>query len=81
MRLQKLLQWNLYVFKKHRKISNTTPIPDIDKQHQWYLEYRVDAVQLGQMCEDFPGLQKSWEQFKMMYELCRSQNVAHRQIT
>ena len=51
----------------------------IDKQHKWVTDYKVDAIRLGRMCEEFPGLQKSWEQFIMMYELCRSQDDINRQ--
>ena len=33
----------------------------------------------GRMCEKFPALQKKWDEFKMIYELCRSQDDIDRQ--
>jgi hypothetical protein len=78
MKLPRFLPWNHYV-ANHRKIQNPIKIPNIDKQHQWYLDYNIDAIRLGRMCEKFPGLQNSWNQFKMVYELCRSQDDIQRQ--
>lgn len=52
---------------------------DIDKQTHWMNSYRIDPIKLGRMCDKFPGLQKSWEQFKITYELCRSQDDIDRQ--
>jgi hypothetical protein len=34
---------------------------------------------LGRMCDQYPGLQKSWNEFKIVYELCRSQDDINRQ--
>jgi hypothetical protein len=53
---------------------------DLEKQNQWFNEYRIDSIRLGRMCREFPGLQKSWEQFKITYELCKSQDDINRQI-
>jgi hypothetical protein len=52
---------------------------DIDKQAKYLETYKIDAIKLGRMCEKFPGLQKSWEQFIIMYELCRSEDDSSRQ--
>lgn len=54
---------------------------DFDTQHKYYLEYNIKAVELGMMCNEFPALQKAWEQFKTVYELCKEDNhEAHRTI-
>ena len=52
---------------------------DIDKQAKYLETYKIDAIQLGRLCEQFPGLQKSWDQFIMMYKLCRSEDDSSRQ--
>ena len=44
-----------------------------DQQHQWIMEYKIDPITMGEMCEKIPALAKSWSQFKMMYDLCRSE--------
>ena len=54
---------------------------DLDRQTKWIRHYQIDALKLGRMCEEFPGLQKSWEQFKIVYELCKSENETNRQTT
>ena len=51
----------------------------LDRQTKWIKGYQVDPLRLGRMCEEFPGLQKSWEQFKITYELCKSQDDINRQ--
>jgi hypothetical protein len=56
----------------HKKFEGT-PHPDVDKQHQWINEYSLKPIEIGALCEKFPGLQKSWEQFKIMYNLCKSE--------
>ena len=53
--------------------------PDIEKQASWLETYRIDPIRLGRMCEQFPTLQKSWNDFKLVYELCRSQDDINRQ--
>ena len=55
--------------------------PDLDTQHKWATDYRVDPLALGRMCLEFPGLQKSWEQFKIVYELCKSEDEINKQPT
>jgi hypothetical protein len=47
--------------------------PYTDQQHQWMLEYKIDPVTMGEMCEKFTALAKSWSQFKIVYDLCRSE--------
>jgi hypothetical protein len=64
----------------HKKFAGTSH-PDIDRQTRWLNEYKLDAVRVGRMCEKFPGLQNSWNQFKIMYDLCRSQDDIDRQVS
>ena len=45
---------------------------NMDEQHAWLKEYQVDRILLGSLCETNPALRKSWDQFKMMYDLCRA---------
>lgn len=52
----------------------------LDRQTGWMTEYKIDPIRLGRMCEKFPALQTSWEQFKLMYDLARSQDDIDRQI-
>ena len=52
----------------------------VDDQHDWLNQYRIDAIRMGRMCKKFPTLQKSWDEFKLMYELCRSHDDIDRQI-
>jgi hypothetical protein len=35
----------------------------LDKQTQWMNDYRIDPIRLGRMCDQYPGLQKSWNEF------------------
>jgi aryl carrier-like protein len=51
----------------------------VEKQADWLVTYKIDSIRLGRMCEKFPALQKSWSDFKMVYELCRSQDDIDRQ--
>jgi hypothetical protein len=52
----------------------------LDKQHGWMTDYKIDPIRLGRMCEQYPALQNSWEQFKLMYELARSHDETDRQV-
>jgi hypothetical protein len=52
---------------------------DISKQADWIVHYKVDPIRLGRMCEQFPTLEKAWNDFKLVYELCRSQDDINRQ--
>jgi hypothetical protein len=51
----------------------------VEKQADWLVTYKIDPIRMGRMCEKFPALQKSWSDFKMVYELCRSQDDIDRQ--
>lgn len=51
----------------------------IEKQAGWLETYRLDPITLGRMIEKYPALQKSWKDFKLVYELCRSQYDIDRQ--
>jgi len=52
----------------------------LDRQTAWMTEYKIDPIRLGRMCEKFPALQTSWEQFKLMYDIARSQDDIDRQV-
>ena len=52
----------------------------LDRQHGWLTEYKIDSIRLGRMCEKYPALQNSWEQFKLMYEIVRSQDDIDRKV-
>ena len=52
----------------------------LDRQHSWLSEYKIDPIRLGRMCEKYPALQHSWEQFKLMYDIARSQDDIDRQV-
>lgn len=47
---------------------------DIEKQTQWINTYNINPLELGYLCEKFPALQKSWNEFKLVYNLCESQH-------
>lgn len=55
--------------------------PDIEKQASWLETYRINPIQLGRMCEQYPTLLTSWEHFKTVYEMCRSQDDNSQQDT
>jgi hypothetical protein len=52
---------------------------NLDKQTKWLIEYKMDPIQLGRMIDKYPALQKSWNDFKLVYELCRSEDENNRQ--
>jgi hypothetical protein len=54
---------------------------NLDKQTGWLTEYKLDPITVGRMCEKYPALQKSWNEFKLVYELCRSQDDIDRKDT
>ena len=58
----------------YEMVDGYVTVSYVDRQHDWLKEYHVDAIRLGRMCEKFPALQKSWEDFKLIYEICRSQD-------
>jgi len=43
---------------------------DLDKQNKWFQTYKLDPIKLGYMCEEYPALQKSWNEFMIIYNLC-----------
>lgn len=45
---------------------------DIDKQHHYLDKYRLDPIEVGYLCDKYPALKNSWEQFKIVFELCRN---------
>ena len=51
----------------------------IEKQAAWLETYKINPIQLGRMCEKYPTLLTSWEQFKTVYEMCRSQDDNNQQ--
>jgi len=58
-----------------------TEFIDLETQHNWTVQYRVDSLTLGRLCSEYPGLQKSWDQFKIVYDLCRSTDETNRTIS
>ena len=67
------------MIRKHNKFKPSEFI-DLDTQHKWAVQYRVDSLTLGRLCSEYPGLQKSWNEFKLVYELCRSADETNRTI-
>jgi len=53
----------------------------LDQQTTWLTEYKIDPIKLGRMCEKYPALQYSWEQFKLMYDIARSQDDTDKQVS
>lgn len=53
---------------------------DIDKQYEFMIRYRTDPIEIGQLCEQFPGLQKSWDQFLTTLNLCKVAHETNRTI-
>ena len=51
---------------------------DYEKQNAWVVEYSINAVKVGKLCENYPSLQIAWDQFKTTYEICRSQDETNR---
>ena len=54
---------------------------NLDKQTGWLNEYKLDPIKLGRMCDKYPALKKSWDDFKIVYELCRSQDDIDREVS
>ena len=53
----------------------------LDRQHGWLTDYKIDPIRLGRICEKYPALQISWDQFKTTYEMCKAQDDIDRQST
>ncbi len=73
------------MIKKHHKRKGT-PIPNInnlsiDQQHLWYNEFKIDSVELGLLCSQFPALKNSWKQFKTVYKMCKAEHENNRTIS
>jgi hypothetical protein len=66
--------------RKHKKFPGTV-IPDIEQQHTWIKQYSVNPIELGQLCDEFPALERSWQQFKIVYELCKVENETDRNFS
>jgi len=72
------------MIKKHRKRVGT-PIPNfdqqsIDQQYIWMNEYKIDTLELGLLCTQFPALKNSWNQFKTVYKMCKVEHEANETI-
>ena len=53
----------------------------VEKQADWLVTYKIDPIKMGRMCEKYPALQKSWSEFKLVYDLCRSQHETDTEIS
>jgi len=60
--------------KQHNKLDGT-PHPDVEKQHVWLTEYRLNPIHVGALCDQYPGLMIAWNQFKTTYEMCNSNEI------
>ena len=47
---------------------------DIDKQHEYLLKYSVDPIEVGELCQHYPALKNSWNNFINVLEICRTEN-------
>lgn len=45
-----------------------------DEQHEFYLKYQIDPIELGSLIKQYPSLEKSWAQFKTVYNLVRKES-------
>lgn len=68
------------MIKKHQKRKGTI-IPNLDLQYEWLNEYHVDSVELGRLCYDYPALKKSWSHFKTVYQMCKVEHEANREVS
>ena len=44
---------------------------DLDKQHQYITEFKTDPIEVGRLCEKFPALKNTWQQFLTVLEMCK----------
>ena len=69
------------MIKKHtKKIGTSIPNLDqlsIDQQYNWMNEYKIDTLELGMLCTEFPALKNSWNQFKTVYKMCKVEHEAN----
>ena len=50
---------------------------EIDKQHEYLQEYTLNAVEVGQLAEKYPGLRQAWETFVDLYIACKKYDEAN----
>jgi hypothetical protein len=48
---------------------------DLEKQHQHLLEYKINPIELGNLCERYPALKNSWNQFLTVLEMCKENDI------
>ena len=44
---------------------------DLDKQHQYMREFQLNPIEIGTLCEQFPALKNTWQQFLTVLEMCK----------
>lgn len=54
---------------------------DIDKQYEYMVRYKTDPIEIGELCEKYPGLQKTWDQFLTTLNLCKEEHETNRSIS
>lgn len=54
---------------------------DLDKQYEYMVKYKIDPIETGELCDQYPGLKNAWEQFKTTLNLCKVTYEADRQIS
>lgn len=47
---------------------------DIEDQHRYITEFQINPVEIGFLCEKYPAVKNSWNQFLTIVELCRENN-------
>ena len=44
----------------------------MEKQHQYIREYGGhNPVEVGILCDKYPGLKNAWQQYKLLYKICK----------
>jgi len=44
---------------------------DIDKQHKYLNSFKLNPIEIGELCEKYPTLKNSWDQFLTILEMCK----------
>jgi hypothetical protein len=44
---------------------------DIEKQNEYITTFKIDPIEVGSLCDKYPGLKNTWCQFLTMLELCK----------
>jgi hypothetical protein len=44
---------------------------DIDKQHEYLTLFKLNPLEIGELCEKYPALRNSWNQFLTILEICK----------